>query len=80
MWNVGTVPVGTNTRILRITTRVDSIGAKTNWVEVWSADQAPTDARVYGNGSTTEADDDDATVTPGGGIADLELEQSDAKA
>ncbi|MDO9301459.1 MAG: lamin tail domain-containing protein [Anaerolineales bacterium] len=76
MWNVGTVPVGANTRILRITARLNDNAAQTNWAEIRSADQAPTDARIYGNNSTTEADDDDATVIPSGGIADLSLTQS----
>jgi uncharacterized repeat protein (TIGR01451 family) len=61
IWNVGTLVVGTS-ETLTLHTTVDTSGAKTNWAEVWSADQVDPNS-VAGNSSTTEDDDDDVTVT-----------------
>jgi uncharacterized repeat protein (TIGR01451 family) len=81
LWDVGTMPIGpSNAKTLKITAKVGQTGLYTNWAEVWSADQSPTDSRIYGNGSTTEADDDDEPVTPSGGVANLSLTQTNAKA
>ena len=49
-------------RTLKITAKVEALGIKTNWAEVWQSDQADPDSDPK-NGSTTEDDDDSATVT-----------------
>ncbi|MBI5951939.1 MAG: DUF11 domain-containing protein [Chloroflexi bacterium] len=60
LWSAGSIPNGTgNTRSLRITARVDASGSRTNWAEIWSADQSDPDS-TPGDGSTTQ--DDDASV------------------
>ncbi len=74
MWNVGTLTSG-NSAELQITATVMSVGAKTNWAEVWSADQVDPDS-IAGNSSTSEDDDASATVTPPAGSADLSVTQS----
>jgi len=58
-WSVGAID-SKDDKVLNITVKVDPTGTLKNDAEIWSADQAPTDSRVYGNGSTTE--DDDASV------------------
>jgi uncharacterized repeat protein (TIGR01451 family) len=62
IWEVGALDVDTN-KTLAITARVDSLGVKINWAEVWSSDSSDPDS-TPGNGSTTEDDDASASITP----------------
>lgn len=76
IWVVGTLNSGSSA-ILNITARAISGGTKTNWAEVWAADQADANS-TPGNSSTTEGDDDSATITvpPSGINTDIGLTQS----
>jgi uncharacterized repeat protein (TIGR01451 family) len=52
LWSAGALAIGaTESKSLSITAKVDLTGVLLNEAEVWSADQAPTDSRVYGDGA-----------------------------
>jgi uncharacterized repeat protein (TIGR01451 family) len=61
IWTVGTLASGA-TKNLNITVKIVNNGIKTNRAEVWKSDESDPDS-VPGNGSTTEDDDADATIT-----------------
>jgi uncharacterized repeat protein (TIGR01451 family) len=50
LWAVGGISSGAS-KSLEITVKVDPTGTMLNEAEVWSADQSPSDGRIYGNGT-----------------------------
>ncbi len=67
-WTIGTLAAG-QTVTLTVTATVTTGGSKTNYAEVTAANQVDTDS-IPNNGSTTEDDDDQASLTPTAAIGD----------
>ncbi|MDX1928945.1 MAG: SdrD B-like domain-containing protein [Pirellulaceae bacterium] len=67
-WTIGTLTAG-QTVSLTVTATVTTGGTKTNYAEVTAAGQVDTDS-TPNDGSTTEDDDDQASVTPTAAIGD----------